>query len=367
MRNIQKVSSKIQNTVKFRTTILFLFGGLGVFFILFIIGFVFYNLGRADNSYGAGSISSIKSGQWNDDMTWHLHRKPGNNEEIIIGREELVTIDNNVLLENVTIKIYGTLTLSSGKLRLDETSTILIANTGSINSEVGSNSLISFGTEGGSWLGNQINSIGAPGQLTSSGESSIDLLPVHLDYFKGEVTDNNEILLEWETFSEQNNAFFTIEKRTGETDFIMLDTIKGAGNSNLRSKYQFVDKSLNTEAVYYRLKQTDFDGNMESFNIIYIVAKDHGKPLKANAIKINQAGPNPFSESFTISYTSSEKNKVEINISSMEGKIVHREILETSQGENKYTFNNVNQIASGLYVVTFVNSGKSDFVKMIKM
>lgn len=367
MRNIQKVSSKIQNTVKFRTTILFLFGGLGVFFILFIMIFVFYNLGRPDTSYGAGSISTTKSGNWTDNMVWHLHRKPGNNEEIIIRREELVTINSNVLLENVTLKIYGTLTLSSGKLRLDETSTILIANTGSINSEVGSNSLISFGTEGASWLGNQINAINAPGQLTSSGESSIDLLPVHLDYFKGEVTDNNEILLEWETYSEKNNAFFTIEKRTGETDFITLDTIEGAGNSNLRSKYQFLDKSLITEASYYRLKQTDFDGNIESFNIIHIAAKDFQNPLNANAIKINQAGPNPFSESFTISYTSSEKDKVEINISSIEGEIVHREILETSQGENRYTFNNTKQIASGLYVVTLVNSGKSDFVKMIKM
>lgn len=367
MRNIQKLSSQIQTTIRFRTTILFLFGGLGVLFVLFILTFVFYNLGRTEDSHAAGSISSIKSGIWTDNMVWNLHRKPGNHEEIIIGREELVTINSNVLLQDVTLKVYGTLTLANGKLRLDENSTILVAKTGEINTTEGSNSIISFATEGASWVGNQINSIGAPGQLTFSGESSVDLLPVQLAYFRGTVTDDGHALLEWQTLSEQNNSFFTIEKRRGDNDFIFLDTVAGAGTSNSLKKYQYTDRSFIDGSILYRLKQTDFDGNSEYFDIINVTG-DHSKDfLQAPSLKIFQAGPNPFNDSFTISYNSTGSEKIEINILTIGGEIVHTEMVDSSQGENKYTFRNSNKIASGLYIVTLANKEKSDFIKMVKM
>lgn len=368
MRNIQKLSSNIQTSVKFRTTILFLFGGLGVFFILFICAFLFYNLGRTENTHAAGSISTIKSGAWIDNMVWNAHRKPANHEEIIIGKEELVTINSNVMLQNITLKVYGTLSLSNGNLRLDENSTILVAKTGKINTIEGSNSIISIGNDGGaSWIGNQINSIGAPGQLTFSGESSIDLLPVELDYFRGTVISNNNVLLEWQTFSEEQNSFFTIEKRLENNDFISIDTVGGAGISNSRKKYQYIDKSILGASAFYRLKQTDFNGNFKYFDIINVTNENSKDFVNEPSLEISEVAPNPFNDSFSISYTCGESEKVEINVTTIEGKLIHREVVESLKGENRYIFSNSSNIASGLYIVTLSNKVKSDFIKIIKI
>lgn len=96
------------------------------------------------------------------------------------------------------------------------------------------------------------------------------VLPITLIHFKGTVIENGKNLLEWSTSSEINNDYFTIERSANASDFNAIRTINGAGNSNVQLNYNFVDDSPNAGINYYRLKQTDFNGDYAYSEIIAI-------------------------------------------------------------------------------------------------
>lgn len=97
-----------------------------------------------------------------------------------------------------------------------------------------------------------------------------DVLPIELIYFRGTVTDFG-VRLTWATASEVNNDFFTIERSTSLEDFEIVGTLPGAGMSSSILTYSFLDSEITNEGVvYYRLKQTDYNGDYEYSDIIAV-------------------------------------------------------------------------------------------------
>lgn len=94
-------------------------------------------------------------------------------------------------------------------------------------------------------------------------------LPIELLSFEGEIFDS-ENHLKWTTTTEINNDYFTIEKSSDGFSFVEIGFIDGAGNSNANLDYQFIDDNVVESTNYYRLKQTDFDGNYTYSNIIVL-------------------------------------------------------------------------------------------------
>lgn len=96
-------------------------------------------------------------------------------------------------------------------------------------------------------------------------------LPVTLSDFYAKAISCNKIELYWETDSEKNNDYFEIERSLNGKDFFKIGKIFGTNASN-GSSYTFTDETnLNGKSLfYYRLRQVDFDGIFENFNIIKI-------------------------------------------------------------------------------------------------
>lgn len=92
------------------------------------------------------------------------------------------------------------------------------------------------------------------------------VLPVSLEYFKASVEENS-VALSWKTSSEINNNFFAIERSIDGFKFEEIETISGGGNSNVELYYNVTDLKPFSGISYYRLKQVDFDGTTEYFNI----------------------------------------------------------------------------------------------------
>lgn len=88
---------------------------------------------------------------------------------------------------------------------------------------------------------------------------SFAALPVELSNFRAIAVNNQYINLEWQTVSEINNDFFTIERSVDGKEWEVLTTIKGAGNSFATLSYSTIDPNPYIGKSYYRLKQTDFD------------------------------------------------------------------------------------------------------------
>ena len=102
--------------------------------------------------------------------------------------------------------------------------------------------------------------------------STIDTMitvPVELSKFSG----NNyfgSVTLEWTTKSETNNEYFSVMRSQNGKDFEVIGTVPGAGTSVSPMEYSFADATPNSGMNYYRLKQTDYDGNYSYSNIIRI-------------------------------------------------------------------------------------------------
>lgn len=96
-----------------------------------------------------------------------------------------------------------------------------------------------------------------------------EVLPVSfLDFYA--VVNEKTIDLIWKTASENNNAYFTIERSTDAFNFDAIANIDGAGNSNAIIRYIYSDPEPVKGMAYYRIKQTDFDGNFNFSNVIAV-------------------------------------------------------------------------------------------------
>jgi len=94
------------------------------------------------------------------------------------------------------------------------------------------------------------------------------LLPVELLYFNVTPINNLYAQLEWATATEINNDGFEVFRSTNGVDFEYIAWVSGNGNQTSIHKYSYEDYSIETEVTYYyRLKQIDYDGQYEYFNI----------------------------------------------------------------------------------------------------
>ena len=119
------------------------------------------------------------------------------------------------------------------------------------------------------------------------------LLPVTWLAFEAKnINDQREVLCEWITASEQNNDFFTVERSVDGQVWIELGTVAGSGNTSEPTNYQFIDRSPAPGVSYYRIRQTDYDGQFD-YSETRAVERRSSTPL--------EAFPNPGNGVFKLS------------------------------------------------------------------
>ena len=109
--------------------------------------------------------------------------------------------------------------------------------------------------------------------FTLASISSSNPLPIELLEFNALLNANDDVELTWTTKSETNNDCFTIERSIDGIYFEPLFDIDGTGNSSIELNYSELDRNPLTGVSYYRLKQTDFDGNY-SYSEIRTISRD---------------------------------------------------------------------------------------------
>ena len=89
--------------------------------------------------------------------------------------------------------------------------------------------------------------------------SSLNPLPITLVEFSAR-PEGSVVRLDWVTASEQNNAFFTVERSRDGIQFEHVLDVTGALNSSSTLNYTELDPTPYGGLSYYRLRQTDTDG-----------------------------------------------------------------------------------------------------------
>jgi hypothetical protein len=101
------------------------------------------------------------------------------------------------------------------------------------------------------------------------GCSCNQVLPIALMYFTAK-QNNSQVLLQWATASEQDNAYFSLEKSRDGRQFNEIGRVAGAGTSTAKLTYQFTDDFPFGGTGYYRLKQVDLDGTFTYSRIVAV-------------------------------------------------------------------------------------------------
>lgn len=96
---------------------------------------------------------------------------------------------------------------------------------------------------------------GARGQI----RITYTVLPIKIKSFYITIS-NKSSLINLITVSETNNSHFNIERSADARNFESIGEIKGAGNSSREISYAFTDERPLPGINYYRIKQTDYDG-----------------------------------------------------------------------------------------------------------
>jgi photosystem II stability/assembly factor-like uncharacterized protein len=188
--------------------------------------------------------------------------------------------------------------------------------------------------------------------------NSLVIVPVELAGFTASVR-GSDVTLNWQTATETNNMGFEIERREVDADWVQLGYIEGKGTTTETSTYSFVDKNVLAGTYNYRIKQIDFDGSFEYYNLQNAV--EVGVP---DQYRLTQNYPNPFNPTTKITYSVPVDGFVSISIFNILGEKVTTLVnANVKAGHYEVTFDAAG-IASGMYLYR-MESG--DFISVKKM
>lgn len=187
------------------------------------------------------------------------------------------------------------------------------------------------------------------------GQSSAGSLPITLLSFSAS-PDKNIVKLNWVTAQEINNDYFTVERSQDAENFEEVVRVKGAGNSTMTLNYDTVDANPYLGTSYYRLKQTDFDGNFTYSPVIPVT-------LTSFVETDFNIYPNPNKGSFNVDINSTEGN-IKLMILNSVGQLVHVDDIQNPSGKSVLRLDLGSELAAGIYFVK-IDAGQSTFIKQM--
>jgi len=134
-------------------------------------------------------------------------------------------------------------------------------------------------------------------------------------------------------------------------DFDDIDVVPGAGNSSVTMNYSYTDVNPLHGVSYYRLKQTDYDGASETFNVVAV--EFYGN---SEAVRIVQRADERINE--LVIYVNTDDRNRAIFYDALGRTFKHISLV---RGKNVIRLANYS-VQSGIYHVRVVN----DFNKVVK-
>ena len=171
-------------------------------------------------------------------------------------------------------------------------------------------------------------------------------MPIELVSFDAKPVENSIAQLDWVTASETNNDYFTIEKSKDATEWQEVIIVDGTENSSQLTSYAAIDKNPYNGISYYRLKQTDYDGQFSYSQIRSVSIEELERP------QIN-IYPNPAYSQITIE---GEKSEIEdFRIYNIQGQNVSAFIKVVERTEFMLTMD-ISKLPNGIYIVKTTNT-----------
>jgi hypothetical protein len=191
-----------------------------------------------------------------------------------------------------------------------------------------------------------------PGQTDEiPGSTEVDMavcrtiLPVELAEFSV-VADGRDVLLNWMTASELNNAGFEVQHAFGDGFFEPIGFVEGHGSTHNPHTYRFVASDLQPGPHLFRLKQIDFDGAFEFSEAVEVSVEVPDQYF------LSEVYPNPFNPAAAVRFWVTRSQPVEVALHDIQGRRI-RTLYEGTPASKASTLVRIDGsgLSSGTYLV----------------
>lgn len=197
------------------------------------------------------------------------------------------------------------------------------------------------GTEGGCGNDFAMDDI----ELTFCEEGGIT--PVTLTDFSAHLKGTG-VSINWSTSQELNNNYFQVERSAdGSSNWSVVATVDGAGNSQTAKVYNAFDASPLAGSNYYRLKQVDKDGKFSYSATVTVKVQ-----LQKASISVVT---NPFYNTLSVNIVSPTSEIVTARLIDITGKQVAVQNWSVNNGTSRKDFDNLSGLHHGMYILSVVN------------
>ena len=181
-------------------------------------------------------------------------------------------------------------------------------------------------------------------------------LPIELTAFNV-AYESPIVTTSWQTASELNNDYFTLERAGKDLVFEEVGRKPGAGTSKVLHSYSMIDQYPYEGTSYYRLKQTDFDGTSTYSDTKYMFIEETKKQIAVF--------PNPNEgKQIEIAFGNKRFNLNYISVINQQGRVIETSYAIGSDLQ-QYSIELQQKLPPGLYIVKVHYNGKDEFVKLL--
>ena len=180
------------------------------------------------------------------------------------------------------------------------------------------------------------------------------VLPVNLTDFTAVLNTQQNTELSWTTGSEQNNRQFDVETSRDGMNFVLSGVVASKGNSSTPQQYEYLHIKPQQGITWYRLKQTDLDGN---YTYSKIISLNMNKELVKTFVY-----PVPAKDKITI-YFGTVTTQSEIEIFSADMKIVQHERVNGLSVKKEL---DISDLPNGVYFIRLLDGTSNKILRFIK-
>lgn len=287
--------------------------------------------------------AKTNNGKWATTGNWDLNRLPQQNDTIIIPANMFFRIENNNNIDNVIIRVFGTLSFSNGKLNLDNVSRVIVELDGRIEGN-GNNDFIKIGNVF-KFRGSDPPVFGysyADNTTGSGFNYSFGILPINFSSFYATFS-NDEVSLAWSIEKETAETIFEIEKKMEGSGWNKISVLNPRMYPNAQSSFNFVDRNINAAKIYYRIRMINPDGSF-----IYSTIKMVTKNKIVEEVKVYKSALNTL----TVLFPQALNSEIFMRIMNTEGRTIKHSNLPLGILKTRIHLENA---VPGIYYVHFTD------------
>jgi hypothetical protein len=193
-------------------------------------------------------------------------------------------------------------------------------------------------------------------QVISITNGTSSLLPVKLNNFQGSKNKTN-VQLQWTVGMNEIANTFEVERSNDGKNFATAALMFGTEKSG-NETYSY--NEVNEDAkVYYRLKMVD-KSDVQTYSKI-LVFNSNSKNTKTLDIIGNSV-----TDKLTVSFQADASNTSELRILDMNGKMIVKQSVKASKGNNLVSMSLPSAMMTGMYIATLTSENTNSSAKFIK-